>query len=85
MRARAGETDGDACAHKGRCFPVRYCPAQPQRKVIGSIDEPFRDGARDVAQTIARATQYAISCKLRMTVEMCFADLKRILGPGRLR
>ena len=85
MRARAGETDGDAGAHKGRCCPVRYCPAQPQRKVTGSIDEPFRDGARDVAQTIARATQYAISCKLRKTVEMRFADLKRILGPGRLR
>lgn len=76
LRYRARKSDCDVCALKTRC-----CPKEPQRKVTRSIYEP----SRDVARAIARTPQYAISCKLRKQVEMLFAHLKRILGPGRLR
>ncbi|SEP02242.1 Transposase DDE domain-containing protein, partial [Salinihabitans flavidus] len=76
LRYRASKADCDACALKARC-----CPKGPSRKVTRSIYEP----SRDVARTIARTTQYAISCKLRKKVEMLFAHMKRILGLNRLR
>ena len=49
----------------------------PHRKILRSIHE----GARDIAKT----EDYEISRKLRKKAEMPLADLKRILGLGRLR
>jgi len=76
LRYRASKADCDACELKARC-----CPKAPSRKILRSIFEPSRDWVRAIAQT----TDYAISCKLRKTVEMLLAHLKRILGLNRLR
>jgi hypothetical protein len=76
IRYRARKPDCDACALKLRC-----CPKEPQRKVTRSVFESSRDVARQLAQT----KQNAVSCKLRKTVKMSFAHLKRIHGLGRLR
>jgi hypothetical protein len=64
------------CALKPRC-----CPNTPARKVPRSIYE----GARDMARQIARSWEGATSRRLRKTVEMLFAHLKRILKLDRLR
>jgi hypothetical protein len=76
MRYRATKHDCGACRLQSRC-----CPNRPARKVLRSIHE----GARDMAWRIARTEEYALSRRPWKTVEMLFAHLKRILGPGRLR
>ncbi|QFT97719.1 hypothetical protein FIU85_10425 [Roseovarius sp. THAF8] len=65
-----------ACPSKPRC-----CPNMDFR----SITREEHEDARQVARDIAKTKQYEISMKLRKKVEMLFAHLKRILGPGRLR
>ncbi len=72
MRYRASNFDCDLRPLKARC-----CPKDPHRKILRSIHE----GARDIAKT----EDYEISRKLRKKAEMPLADLKRILGLGRLR
>ncbi len=72
MRYRASNSDCDL-----RPLKARGCPKDPHRKILRSIYE----GARDIAKT----EDYEISRKLRKKAEMPLADLKRILGLGRLR
>lgn len=43
------------------------------------------EDALQVARNIAKAEQYVTFMRLRKKVEMLFAQLKRILGLGRLR
>ncbi len=50
-----------------------------------SITREEHEDARQVARDIAKTKQYAVSMRLRKKVEMLFANLKRILGLGRLR
>ena len=76
MRYRASKRDCDACPLKSRC-----CPGQPQRKIMRSVHE----GALDLAREIATTDEYVVSRRLRKTVEMHFAHLKRILRLDRLR
>lgn len=72
----ARKQDCGACLLKSKC-----APNQPTRKIHRSKFE----GARQMAMAIAKTDEYAASRKLRKKVEMLFAHLKRILGPGRLR
>jgi len=76
IRYRASKYDCQACRLKARC-----CPKEPARYVPRSIYE----GARDMARTIARSREGAMSRRLRKKVEMLFAHLKRILKLDRLR
>lgn len=57
------------------------CPNAEAHKITREEHED----AREVAREIAKTEQYVISMKLRKTVEMFFAHLKRILGLNRLR
>ena len=59
----------------------RSCPNAPARKVLRSIHE----GARDLAQDIAKTETCQTSRRQRRKVEMLFAHLKRILKLDRLR
>ena len=60
---------------------MRCCPNMGFRSITNEEHEDARQVARDIAQ----ADQYVISMNLWKKVEMLFAHLKRILGPGRLR
>jgi len=60
---------------------MKCCPKADARKITRQEHEDARQLARDIAKT----RQYAISMQLRKKVEMLFAQLKRILGLGRLR
>ena len=64
------------CALKPRCTPN-----QGTRKIARSREVAARQRARDIARTDA----YVASSYARMTVEMLFAHLKRIIGLDRLR
>ena len=57
----------------------------PERRCQIHHPREENEDARQVARDIARTKQYAVSMKVRKKVEMLFAHLKRILGPGRLR
>jgi len=59
----------------------KFCPNADARKITRKEHEDARHIPRDLAKT----EQYQIAMKLRKTVEMLFAHLKRILGLGRLR
>ena len=73
---RASKHDCQACSLRSRC-----CPNTPARKVPRSIYE----GARDMAREIASSGEGRTSRRLRKTIEMLFAHLKRILKLDRLR
>ncbi len=75
-RYRALKEVCQTCPSKAKC-----CPNADARKITREEHEDARQAARD----IARSRQYDISMKLRKKVEMLFANLKRILGLGRLR
>jgi hypothetical protein len=60
----------------------------PKAKCCPNADAITREeheDARQVARDIAKTKQCDISMKLRKKVEMLFAQLKRIVGLGRLR
>ena len=63
------------CLSKTKC-----CPNVDARKITCEDHED----ARQVAREISKTRQYDISMKLRKTVEMLFAHLKRIPDLGRL-
>ena len=76
LRYRASKYDCQACRLKPRC-----CPKEPARYVPRSIYE----GGRDMAREIAKSWEGRTSRRLRKTIEMLFAHLKRILKLDRLR
>ncbi len=77
-----GEERGDfkhscvACPSKPKC-----CPNADARKITREEHED----AWDVARAIKKTSQYKVAATLRKKVEMLVANLKRILGLGRLR
>src|SRR6056297_1936045 len=73
---RALKLTCQACPSKQQC-----CPNADAR----SITREEHEDARQVARDIAGTDQYAVSMKLRRKVEVLFAQLKRMLGLGRLR
>lgn len=75
-RYRALKEVSQVCPSKAKC-----CPNAEARK--SSREET--EGARQVARDIAKTRQHVISMKFGKKVEMLFAHLKCILGPGRLR
>ena len=61
MRYRASKLDCGTCGLKPRCSPN-----MPARKILRSI----REGARDMARTIAATEEYVTSQRQRKKVEM---------------
>ena len=75
-RYRASQKDCGVCELKPQC-----CPNDLVRKVPRHVDED----ARDVARALAATPEFKVASRRRKKVEMLFAQLKRILGLGRLR
>jgi len=73
---RALKLTCQACTSKQQC-----CPNADAK----SLTREEHEDARQVARDIAGTEQYAVSMKLRRKVEVLFAQLKRMLGLGRLR
>ena len=73
---RGSTLDCGPCQFRARC-----CPNTPARKIPRSL----REGARDLARSLAGTPAFEQSRRERKRVEMLFAHLKRILKMGRLR
>ncbi|MEM7213033.1 MAG: transposase, partial [Pseudomonadota bacterium] len=73
---RTAKVDCEGCTLKQQC-----CPNTPTHHITRSI----HDGARDLARDIAKKDAFVASRRVRRTVEMLFAHMKKIMGLGRLR
>ena len=83
-----GPTGKGAAKYRALKLTCQSCPSKARCRPnmdFRFITREEHEDARQIARAITRTRQYEILMKPRKKVEMLFAHLKRILGPGRLR